>query len=308
MNASHPIVYIADDSYFHLLPANLNQVSRHGASRQLVYIVTTSTSIPTALSNIEEKYPNLKVIFKQVDFHDYLSEGDIPKETHVTKIALLKFFLPEILDEDVVVYLDVDTFICAPIHDLLAFVPRNLIGAVEEIGVNAFLRDGTKSYFNSGVLVMSLKKIKALGKYKDLNQRKVKEPSEPKNVDQDLFNDMYEGLIDFLPQKYNVFICNHNSTSLGAFVKSPTIVHFVGKDKPWLYPKKSKYSKLWVESYAKATQPNPSSKQLKILNSNRGSLNISQVVTLLKKLQVNLLSKLKLGIPQVIKDFLRSYI
>jgi lipopolysaccharide biosynthesis glycosyltransferase len=308
MNASHPIVYIADAAYLHLLPANFDQISRYAASGQLVYVVTTSKTIPIELSTTAKKYPNLQVIFKQVDFQDYLDEIEIPQETHVTKIALLKFFLPEILIEDIVVYLDVDTLICAPLTDLLAYNPGYLLGAVEEIGTNAYLRSATNSYFNSGVLVMSLKKIKALGLYKNLNQRIARQVVAPDNVDQDLFNQIYEGLVDFLPQKYNVFICNHNSASLGTFVKFPTIIHFVGQDKPWVYPKKSKYSKLWIESFANATKPNPSAEQVSILNSNRGSLNIRQFTTLLKKFQAKSISKIKERMPKVVKGFLRRFV
>ena len=308
MNASHPIVYIADAAYLHFLPANFDQISRYGASKQLVYVVTTSKTIPIELSKTVENYPNLQVIFRQVDFQDYLGELEIPQEAHVTKIALLKFFLPEILNEDLIVYLDIDTLICAPLNDLLAYNPGNLFGAVEEIGINAYLRGSTNSYFNSGVLVMSLKKIKALGLYKNLNQRIARHMSTPGNVDQDLFNQIYGGLVDFLPQKYNVFICNHNSSSLGAFVNFPTIVHFVGQDKPWVYPKKSKYSKLWIESFANATKTGPSAEQVSILNSNRGSLNIRQFTTLLKKLQMKSLSRIKERMPKVVKSFLRRFV
>ena len=204
--------------------------------------------------------------------------------------------------------MDVDTLICAPLTDLLAYNPGNLFGAVEEIGTNAYLRNATNPYFNSGVLVMSLKKIKALGLYKNLSQRIARQVVAPDNMDQDLFNKIYEGLVDFLPQKYNVFICNHNSTSLGAFVKFPTIIHFVGQDKPWVYPKKSKYSKLWIESFANATKPNPSTEQVSILNSNRGSVNIRQFTTLLKKFQAKLKSKIKVKMPKVVKEFLRRFV
>ncbi len=308
MTPSHPIVYIADDAYFHLLPANFDQVSRHGSPQQLVYVVTTSTIIPAELTSIADKYPTLQVIFKQVNFHDYLTEIDILKETHVTKIALLKFFLPEILNEDVVLYLDVDTLICAPLNELLAYSPGGLIGAVEEIGVNAYLRNGTKPYFNSGVLVMSLKKIKALGLYKNLDREIAKREIAPENVDQDLFNQIYEGLVDFLPQKFNVFICNQNSSTLGAFVKFPTIIHFVGKDKPWTYPRKSKYSKLWIESFANGTKPNPNSRQQAILSSRRGIFNISWIFNFIKNHRIELIAGLKKRTPRKIKNFLRSFI
>ena len=306
MKIQHPIVYIADEKYLHLLPANLDQVSRYGAPGQLVYVVTTATAIPKELSTLGDKYPSLHIVFKQVAFEDYIPVFHPPKGTHVTKIALLKFFLPEILEEDCILYLDVDTLLCAPIDSLLTYYPRNPIAAVEEVGVNAYLRNDSNSYFNSGVIVMSLEKIRELGIYGQLNNLTANKDFT--YVDQDLFNTIFDGRVDFLPQKFNVFICNSVSTHLGAFVQFPSIVHFVGRDKPWKYPRKSKYSKLWIESFARASQPNPNSTQLAILRSRRGALNISGFLKPILICQVKVVAGIKTIMPKVIKDILRNYI
>jgi hypothetical protein len=306
MKLSHPIVYIADEKYLHLLPANLDQISRFGAPGQLVYVVTTATSIPMELSAFGDKHPNLNIVFKQVVFEDYVSAPHPPKGTQVTKIALLKFFLPEILEEDCILYLDIDTLVCASIDSLLTYYPHNPIAAVEEVGTNAFLRGDSKSYFNSGVIVMSLQKIRDLGIYGQINNQITNKDFT--YVDQDLFNIIFEGWVDFLPQKFNVFICNSVSTQLGAFVQFPTIIHFVGRDKPWKYPRKSKYSKLWIESFARATQPNPSSTQLVILRSRRGLFNISEFLNTLVICRVKVAAGMKTLMPKAIKDVLRNYI
>jgi len=302
----HPIVYIADEKYLHFLPANLDQVSRYGARGQLVYVVTTATAIPKELSSFGDKYPNLHIVFKQVIFEDYVPMFHPPKGTQVTKIALLKFFLPEILKEDCILYLDSDTLLCASIDSLLTYYPGNPIAAVEEIGVNAYLRNDSKSYFNSGVIVMSLEKIRELGIYGQLNDLIAK--NDFTYVDQDLFNMIFDGRVDFLPQKFNVFICNTVSAHLGAFVKFPSIVHFVGRDKPWKYPRKSPYSKLWIESFAAASQPNPSAAQLRILTSRRGALNISMFLSTMLVFRVKVVAGLKRIVPKVLKDILRNYI
>ena len=308
MKKAHPIVYIADEGYLKYLPANIDQVSRYGAEKQLIYVVTTATFIPAELSSIGKKYPQLDIVFKQVNFQDYVNNYRAPKKTHVTEISLLKFFLPEILSEDVVLYLDIDTLICAPLFSLLAYYPSNSIAAVEELGVNSYLRNQSASYFNAGVIVMSLQKIKNLGIYEQINNLIADDKSSETDVDQDIFNYIFEGLVDFLPQKFNVFQSNCDSYLLGVFARYPTIVHFVGRDKPWKYPSKSKYSRLWIESFASGTKPNPSSSQLAILSSKRGALNISGYFKSMGKIRVKLKSRIKMGIPKEIKDILRNYI
>jgi hypothetical protein len=306
MKMPHPVVYIADETYLHLLPANLDQISRYGAPGQLVYVVTTATVIPVELSTLGDKYPNLHIVFKQVIFEDYVPVFYAPNGTHVTKIALLKFFLPEILETDCILYLDVDTLVCAPIDSLLTYYPRNPIAAVEEVGVNSYLRNDSKSYFNSGVIVMSLEKIRELEIYGQLNN--LIADKDFTYVDQDLFNTIFDGRVDFLPQKFNVFVCNSISTHLGAFVRFPTIVHFVGRDKPWKYPRKSKYSKLWIDSFARASQPNPNAAQLVILRSRRGAFNISGFLNTILRSRVRLVAGIKTLMPKAIKDILRNYI
>ena len=73
MRNVHPIVYIADEGYLQYLPANIEQVSKFGGPEQLIYVVTTAKSIPAELSSLGKKFPNLKIIFKQVTFQDYVS-------------------------------------------------------------------------------------------------------------------------------------------------------------------------------------------------------------------------------------------
>lgn len=308
MKTSHPIVYIADEEYLHLLPANFDQLSKYAGGEQSVYVVTTATSIPVELQTLSVEYPNLEIIFKHVNFEDYVSNFKLPKKTHVSKIALLKFFLPEILNEDVILYLDIDTLICSSLNTLLSYLPILPIAAVEEVGVNAYLRNISESYFNSGVMIMSLKKMRLLHDSKELNRLISDSKFSNSTVDQDLFNDIFNGFVDFLPQRFNVFNCNYDSYSLGAFVRYPSIVHFVGRDKPWSYPKKSKYSRLWNESFANGIKTNPTPRQLAILKSRRGALNISRFRNNLGKLRVKCTSVIKSIVPMVIKDFFRSFL
>ena len=308
MKTSNPIVYIADEEYLHLLPANFDQLSRHAGVEQSVYVVTTAASIPVELCNLGEAYPNLEIVIRQVNFEYYVSIFDKPKKTHVTRIALLKFFLPEILSEDIILYLDIDTFICSSLNSLLTYIPNNPIAAVEEVGINAYLRNTSESYFNSGVIVMSLKKMRLLDISGQLNRMISESGVSNSTVDQDFFNQIFKGLVDFLPQRFNVFICNCDSYSLGAFVRYPSIVHFVGSDKPWKYPQKSKYSRLWAESFAHGIKSNPSPRQLAILRSRQGVLNVSRSLNLMGKLRVTITARIKSRVPRVVKDFFRSFV
>jgi lipopolysaccharide biosynthesis glycosyltransferase len=273
-----------------------------------VYLITDFAPTHLVIQTLANKFMNLTLIFKSVEFDDYLSYFDIPKKTHVSRAALLKFFLPKILPEvDCVLYLDIDTVICKPIHELLNFEPRLPIAATEELGVNAFHRSSTRAYFNSGVMVMSLEKLRALDLEVTVKKMVASREYMKTYVDQEIFNVLFSNSVEYLPQEFNVFICNLKFSNLGSFIKSPKIVHFVGLDKPWIYPKKTKYSKLWLESFSNGLGENPNVEQLRILKSRRGNLNFAQFFYSLIFARSRYFRGLKMLLPSPIKGLLKEF-
>jgi lipopolysaccharide biosynthesis glycosyltransferase len=304
-----PIVLIADEVYLPYIPANLYQISLYAPKRQVVYLVSNFALADGEIESLKTRFADLVLIYKIVDLNDYFGDFLPPKGSHVSKVALLKFFLPSILrDEDCVLYLDIDTLICEPLNNLLSFQPRLAIAATEELGVNAFHREDSPSYFNSGVLIISLAKLRELNIEDKARDMALGGQFTRKYVDQEIFNILLGDSVEYLPQKYNVFICNIKFKNLGNFIESPSIVHFVGIDKPWTYPMKSKYSKLWRESLLKGVGKYPNTEQRRVLNSKRGLFNTRKMFHLPSLVLSRILMTIRSIVPNQIKAFLREFI
>lgn len=308
MSRNNPIVLIADRKYLNFVPANLFQITLYAPINQVVYLVLDFPLSKPDMNNLKDKFPDLVLIFKSVKLSDYISEFSAPKRTHVSNAALIKFFLPRILiDEDCVLYLDIDTVICKSIIELLHFQPKLSIAATEELGVNSFHREGTRTYFNSGVMVMSLKKLRAFDFETAMKKMATNEEFTKNYVDQEIFNVLLVDSVEFLPQMYNVFICNIKFNNLGSFIKSPAVVHFVGLDKPWTFPRKTKYSKMWLESFTNGLGRNPNAEQIRILKSRRGNFNLTQIFSTLFFASSRYFRAMKLIVPSTVKVLLKEF-
>lgn len=308
MRNVHPIVFIADEEYATYLPSNLHQISKFAPKNQVVYIITTSDTLALNFKRLQDNFPLLKIYGKKVELLDFFESFTAPKGSHVSEIALLKFFLCEILDnENYILYLDVDTLICEPLLPLLSYCPSSAIAATEELGVNAYLRDEPTPYFNSGVMVMSLNRIRELN-LGNLVRRLANANQPSRNyMDQDIFNELFRENLTFLPQKYNVFIRNLKLLNLGSFVKSPVIIHFVGQDKPWNYPRKSRYSKLWTDNFFEGTKVSPTSREVEIRSTRGVDIHFPWLRVNSREAKLRLFSKIRSLAPTAIKNFLRHF-
>lgn len=143
---------------------------------------------------------NLVDMNSQEDFSKYRIEG-IP----ATPTAIYKFFIPNILkDLDRVLYLDGDIIVQKDLVELYNYdIGENYIGAVKDTNGLDYGFFGKKeyTYFNSGVMVMNLEKMR-----KDKLPDKLLEYRKTgynKLMDQDTFNFVLKGSVELLPFKYN---------------------------------------------------------------------------------------------------------
>ncbi|MDR1555360.1 MAG: glycosyltransferase family 8 protein [Campylobacteraceae bacterium] len=177
---------------------------------------------------------------------------------HVSTTAVLKFRLPDFFNElDKILYIDGDTLInkdlvglykvnidkyyAAVVEDIkprLKYKPSML----EKLNINSH-----KGYFNSGMMLLNLKKMREDGKVGDLFEYR-------RNglnffMDQDAFNVVFRDKVKYLSCKNNLLMPLNEIFSLDEIkenyvgiahlisfdelVKSASIVHFSSKQKPW---------------------------------------------------------------------------
>lgn len=184
--------------------------------------------------------------------------------------ALLKFIIPDLLkDLNKVLYLDGDIIVNSDLGELYGTdLENNFIAAVADSGTlywtNDFIRS-VQNYFNSGVMLMDLKKMRAESTSRVLIETK-KNLNDSSLMDQNVFNLVFNGKVKLLPVKYNFMPLSLERAKFKWDIKGvnekygtnyqnesemyldSAIVHYSSKDKPWKYPDAA-WAYLWRHYY-----------------------------------------------------------
>ena len=189
--------------------------------------------------------------------------------------ALLKFSLPVLLPElEKVLYLDGDILVRS---DLSPLWNTNLegatIGAVQDSGCIYSQNPRIKKYphyFNSGVMLLDLAKMRREGMTKRLIEAKKAEQDKSKNrlMDQNIFNAFFHNDVKLLPIQWNLLLVNLKRaeakwtfsdiermygarfTNFEQMTAQASIWHFSSKDKPWKINDVLK-GEVWREVYGR---------------------------------------------------------
>ncbi len=191
---------------------------------------------------------NIKIDIKEIS--DLIPDIDSTHK-YVTKTSLGKFIIPDIYkDKNKILYIDGDVLVLNNIKELYNMDVRNVYAAAVEdmIAVKTGLAEkvNLKRYFNSGVMLLNLKKMRDDNITQKLIEYKSKE-CESDFMDQNAFNTVFEDNIKFLSPTFNLLttikakynnsdIANFYNISvneLDAIYKSPVILHMAGGVKPW---------------------------------------------------------------------------
>lgn len=176
------------------------------------------------------------------NLHEYITSDSPNYNTKYTKLSYLRCFFSKILNEDKILYLDVDTLVVDNIQELWDLdLEDNVIAGVHESGewnrhLNTYGLNDT--YINSGVLLMDLKKIRK-ERLDDsmiylLNNNKYAFP------DQDVINLVCRNRIHHLSNVYN-------SSETTGIVDNAKILHYIRGNKGWI--KSSPRSDIWFKYF-----------------------------------------------------------
>ena len=240
-----------------------------------IYILTDKLSEDNLLKLNRFNRDDIRIIITFFDSNNYesLHKYDKYAPTHVTLAALQKFEIPKLFPAlDKVLYLDGDIIIKREIETLFDTEIENFYaGVILDSGRLYYTRENTsyiKDYFNSGVMLLNLKKMREDNISEMLFEEKSKQ-TDFTLVDQDVFNIVFKDKIKLLDIKYNFLGLNlfreKNKFSISAInklyntsykdfkdlEKNAVIIHFASKEKPWLYMN-TRYSSLWLSVYKKS--------------------------------------------------------
>ncbi|MFI3327162.1 MAG: glycosyltransferase family 8 protein [Clostridia bacterium] len=207
-------------------------------------------------------------------------------KAYFTKAMYYRFLLPEMINEDKCLYLDCDIIINSDISELYnSDISEFYLSAIEDSNSTDFEYLFKKwdlpnnIYFNSGVLLLNLKKLRSEVQLKDYFNILENSLNVIKYPDQDVLNIIcYNKVLYMEPTKFNRMSFNHeilNKSEYQSLLKQCKIYHFCGSEKPWQYTFHGKTKKVF-DFYKKIYLTNNQSE-------NKGSLR-EKIVFSFKKL------------------------
>lgn len=192
-------------------------------------------------------YP-FSINYIKMDLSDF---DGIVHDKRVGVSAYFRLKLPSVTKLEKVIYLDSDLVVLDDIKQLWAHdISDYYLATVEDkysalMTCQAGLSDDD-TYFNSGVMVMNLKKFRE----DNLEEKIFNKLHEADNrySDQDVLNDICRDKVLFLPLKYNLMLSRDDANSFpkrkdeyNEALKHPVIMHY--SIKPWFLP--VEYSEYW---------------------------------------------------------------
>lgn len=216
-------------------------LSKHHPNQHLIVHVVYRNLSPSTLGRLYQLDRVLHNI--QMDFC-YLAEGLIDQisvaDYYLPLESCFRIMLPELLPNvDRILYLDVDILVCGDVTDLYqSDLGQSSIGAVVEKDISVFFPEHVAGlgieagrYFNSGVLVLDLERMRkerftpALVAFAKALRAKLR------FVDQDLLNLYFKDTVVLLDNRYNYtnYLMRYESRS----VNELSVLHYNGPVKPW---------------------------------------------------------------------------
>lgn len=280
------IAYISDDNF--LMPTYVSVSTlfekRDQDAHYNIYIICPDIS--DGQFEIFNSMQSDGFSVKIIDVKDTYENFKITKDGfHVSPAAILKFSLPDLLPQlEKILYIDGDTIINDNLFNLHSVDVGDYYAAVvEDIKPTKIYKPNLlhklgiphhKGYFNSGMLLLNLKKMRSDNITTQLFR--YREKGVNFFMDQDAFNVVFQDQVKYLSCKNNLLITleedfsieqikdsyagiSHLSTFEG-LVDSAAVVHFASKNKPWK-TKSSKHGDKWHRQYLKS---NADSKSFKV--------------------------------------------
>lgn len=275
MNNTISVVLITDNAF--VMPTCITIVSllhhKKDETRYEVNVVTPGLSQQN--ENILKSLANeqCSVTITKADmarFEHLHKDENSPSHLAATKAALLKFDLPNIFsDKDRILYIDGDIIVRGDVSPLFQTeLGEHYLAAAHDTGKlysknqNVLKYPG---YFNSGVMLLNLKKLREVNATSLLIQAKAAIKGKSL-MDQPAFNEVCAKHVLHIHSKWNYLainleragtkwniktlnsLINENYRSKQQFLNDAVIIHYSSKDKPWK-TNTGKWTDLWFKYY-----------------------------------------------------------
>lgn len=275
------IVFICDKGYVIPTATAIASLVKF-KDRNTIYDITI-----IAVNLLDEDIRNFSMIKAlNISINIFYIEQNILSDLHykdvtdhgVSTTALIKFLLPNFmghcdkilyLDGDVIVKRDLLQLYCEDLEEYYAGVIRDIPQVLYERQI--FGEKYGREYFNSGVMLLNVKKMRGNGIASLLIE--TKRNLDSKLMDQDVFNEVFKGKVKQLSIEYNTLYVNlirsrgryrlsdindyygTNYRRIEDIRGSSNIIHYCSEDKPWKYYDVP-MADVWLEHYFRSQYGN----------------------------------------------------
>lgn len=237
-----PVFYAADEKYMPYLGVALASLKRCKSKEYNYHIHVLYTG---ALNGHAKKIKDMEEDNLTIQFIDVTKEIERIQDCMIcrdyyTPAIYYRLLIPELFPEfDKVLYMDCDTVLLTDVAELYgADIGDNYIGAVADQAVAAVpaFREYTKNalgieaekYFNSGVIVMNLKKFRQVG-FCEKFAKTLRSYNFTIAPDQDVLNLICKDKVYYFDGGWN------KMPIAGEDDKTPKLIHYNLTMKPWHY-------------------------------------------------------------------------
>lgn len=256
-----------DDNYLPHFCVLLEGLRQYSGQHQLV-MHALYTSIPNARREAVDRH------FSDIEIKWYSVDRDHPALRltpliHISSATYLRLLTDVIVDANVerLLYLDVDIAIAQDIlplwltdlngHSLAATLDQG----ISDVDLSEFKRlhelTGDALYFNAGVLVLDLSKIRQAGEFKQALNLLVADRERYALADQDALNVVFWGNWQELPASWNfqrslLYDDINMQGDARDHALAPAVIHFTGSQKPWNRNEWHPYAWLYLKQLRKS--------------------------------------------------------
>ncbi|MGL4537671.1 MAG: glycosyltransferase family 8 protein [Cetobacterium sp.] len=239
------------NSYGRHLGTTLLSVLKNSKEKWNIFIIYENLSDETKikLNTIIESY-NSKVNYIEINKKE-LERFEVGEGTHLSSIVFARLFIPELLkNEERALYLDCDVVVLKPLEELYNMdLQGKSIGVIldgkkdQKSSLNRLNLSLDRTYFNAGVMVMDLKKLRENSKFLKTIDYCLNPDRELQLNEQDALNIIFEN--DYMTNNV-VWNYTHGNSEENSYIENEIgIVHFTGDIKPWDCRSYSPYKHLY---------------------------------------------------------------
>lgn len=229
------IAFLIDDNYSEQLAVTLASILKNDKhnTRFNVYVLDTGISEGNK-AKISELKGNYEITFIPVEKSLF---ENFPTVYHLKNLNYARILLPSLVDCEKILFLDCDLLVLDDLTELYStdFENNYACAVRERLSDESYIKNqikklGIKTYFNAGVMLLNLEKMRE----NDIANKSMRFAQEhPEKIlllDQCVLNHVFQDKVKFVDKKWNY----QYKLNVSKKMKNLAIIHFVGKEKPFL--------------------------------------------------------------------------